>query len=124
MKFEKFGLGEPGIVYMPYIIKEDISEEYFKNQKILKVKDWLRIQKFTKKSVNKNFYSTITLPDISNIPEIELKMETKKVEGGTLKRFVPEWKAVSGIEKGQLSELTEDEFAFNKISKELKKIGL
>lgn len=83
---------EPGYVYSPYIPLniETIVEEYTPNNKILKIKEWMRFQRYGQKTINNNFYRTISIGD-NNIPEVNL---------------------------------TEEEADFNKISKELKKIGL
>jgi hypothetical protein len=115
----------PGIVYAPYIPMntDAIIESYVPKQKILKVKEWLRFHRYGQKVINNNFYRTISAGD-NNIPEVNLKMESRTIEGGALKKIGTEWKAIAEIEKGGLSELTEDELAFNNISEKLKKIGL
>jgi len=109
----------PGIVYTPYVpLNVDaVIEDYFPKQKILKVKEWLRLQRYGQKTINKDFYTTFKG---AGIPEIDLKIESRTVE-------TEEWKVVAGVAVGKVGQelkLTEEEAAFNKISEGLKKRGI
>jgi len=101
-RFKNITTMGPGIVYAPYVPVYTepglvYAEGYIPKQKILKVKEWLRFQKYCIKSINKDFYTTF-----KGIPEINLKMESKMIEGGTLKKFVTEWKIVAGKNIGKI----------------------
>ena len=87
----------PGIVYAPYVPLnvEALIESYVPKQKILKVKEWLRFHRYGQKVINNNFYRTISAGD-NNIPEVNLKMESRTVEVAVRKNGEKEWKAVAG----------------------------
>jgi len=93
----------PGIVYAPYVPLnvEALIESYVPKQKILKVKEWLRFHRYGQKVINNNFYRTISAGD-NNIPEVNLKMESRTVEVAVRKNGEKEWKAVAGEKVGKI----------------------
>lgn len=102
LKFKNKTVMGPGIVYAPYIPLETepiVIGDYELQGKILKVKEWLRFKKYFKKTVNSGFYTTVSTGEI---PEIDIKIESKTVEGGIRKIGEKEWRPIAGEKIGQI----------------------
>ena len=61
-----------GYVWAPYVSKEITGPvEPYKEEKILKVKEWLRAQRYSKKQINPNFYSNVDVSGLDVTAELE-----------------------------------------------------